>query len=926
MTLLERDEATGTIEAALESAARGHGDALLLHGAPGIGKTSLLEFGMHAARAAGFRVAAAVGSPMEAELPFGLLGQAIVALGGSDVEDVVDPARLGGQPARFYRTFRWLDQQARDTPLLLALDDLHWGDRDSLELLAFLARRLAGTRILVLGSLRPEPDRANEIAQELAASGHAQPLRLAPLSLESASSLLAGLVGRPLEDSERERIWRVCAGTPLLLEQAAWSLVKDGRLELSERGGPTGALLLRRFVGLGSDAYAYVRAACIFGVRFDASLAAALAGLEQAAGRTAHTRLVRAGLLEELGGGRAAFVHPLFAQALLEGHTPNERERLHAEAFRMLVADGAPDALACEHALAARLHGDALAVEVAARAGRAALGQGALESAGTLLAGAVELAGERAEDALLLDHASALAARARIDDAREVCEGLLARAGLAPALRARVLALLARAQILASSPREAERRYEEAATAAAQAGGELEAELLAEAAITCQVSSPVAWVIETATRALAAMDREDPRARRMASLRAYAALLGGDPSGEALLEQERGRFAARARDSDEGWGWTMAVHSLNGCKVTEDFDGASEVFEREFDRAVEDGAPILINALAVAFADTLHRLGRPREGLELVRRANALSGMTMAPWTDLAQAVLLTELGEDAEASLYIGALRAFKEKVPPEYHAPVSLWLHLLDVRRLLAAGEPRQASREALDAAETARLTGWLEPCVVPWVGVGVEAHLAAGRLDLARALVEQLERISEPLSCRWPRAALEIGRARVAAAEGAGKEADERFARALATLEQLPMPIARAEALVAQGSHLRRDGRPREAREPLALALSLAEECQAERLARLARAELAACGGRRRRRGEDAHELTAQERRVSELAASGMTNVQIAAALHLSPKTVGHHLQHVYAKLGIGSRRELIRGASEQRIPAREPADKQ
>jgi DNA-binding CsgD family transcriptional regulator len=916
MTLLERDEAIGTIEAALEGVAHEHGAMLLLHGAPGIGKTSLLEFGLRAARDAGFKVGTAAGSPMEAELPFGLLGQAIVALGGSDVEDVVDLARLGGQPARFFRTFRWLDQQARETPLVLALDDLHWGDRDSLELIAFLARRLAGTRILVLGSLRPEPDRTNEIAQELAAAGHAQLLSLAPLTLAGASSLLAGLVGRPLEDSERERIWHACAGTPLLLEQAAWSLVKDGQLDLTGRDALAGSLLLRRFVGLGGEAYAYVRAACIFGVRFSVRHAGTLAGLDQ----TAHQRLVRAGLLEDLGGGRAAFVHPLFAQALLESHSPNERERLHGEAFRILVADGAPDALASEHALAARLHGDELAVEVAARAGRAALGQGALESALTLLAGAVELAGEQADSALLLDHASALAARARIEDARQVCEGLLARTELEPAVRARALALLARAEILASSPREAERRYEEAAEAASLAGDELESELLAEAAITCQISSPVAWVIETATRALAAMDRDDPRRRRMASLRAYAALLGGDPAGEALLAQERRRFAARERGNDEGWGWTMAVHALNGCKVTEDFVSASEVFEREFDRAVEDGAPILINALAVAFADTLHRLGRPREGLELVRRANALSGMAMAPWTDLAQAVLLNELGEDASAAPYIQALRSFKEKVPSEYHAPVSLWLHLLDVRRLLAAGEPQEASREALEAAETARLTGWLEPCVVPWSGVGVEAHIAAGRLDRATALLGQLERISQPLSCRWPQAALELGRARLAAAGGVDDEADERFTHALATLEQLPMPIAHAEALIAHGSHLRRSGRPREAREPLAHALSLTEECEAERVARLARAELAACGGRRRRRGEDAHELTAQEQRVSELAASGMTNGQIAAALHISPKTVGHHLQHVYAKLGIGSRRELMRGASEGRLPNR------
>lgn len=76
-----------------------------------------------------------------------------------------------------------------------------------------------------------------------------------------------------------------------------------------------------------------------------------------------------------------------------------------------------------------------------------------------------------------------------------------------------------------------------------------------------------------------------------------------------------------------------------------------------------------------------------------------------------------------------------------------------------------------------------------------------------------------------------------------------------------------------------------------------------------ARLARAELAAAGRRRPRRDEEPGRLTAQEERIAGLAADGLTNAQIVAALYLSPKTVGHHLQRVYAKLGVSSRRELI-----------------
>jgi len=118
----------------------------------------------------------------------------------------------------------------------------------------------------------------------------------------------------------------------------------------------------------------------------------------------------------------------------------------------------------------------------------------------------------------------------------------------------------------------------------------------------------------------------------------------------------------------------------------------------------------------------------------------------------------------------------------------------------------------------------------------------------------------------------------------------------------------------ALIVFGTHLRRSGRPRDAREPLARALGICEGAGSERLARIARAELAASGGRRRRRSEDGSALTAQERRVAALAAQGLANVQIAAALHLSPKTVSSHLQRVYAKLGMHSRRELILRAKE------------
>jgi DNA-binding CsgD family transcriptional regulator len=272
----------------------------------------------------------------------------------------------------------------------------------------------------------------------------------------------------------------------------------------------------------------------------------------------------------------------------------------------------------------------------------------------------------------------------------------------------------------------------------------------------------------------------------------------------------------------------------------------------------------------------------------------------------------LTELGRDEDAAPHVEALRSFLTAMPLQYYAPVSLRLDLLDACRLLGAGEPEQASEKMLHAAQIAELAGWREPSIVPWAGVGIEAHLAAGRIDRACALMGDLEELTQRPSCRWPRAILELGRARLAAIDGRTEEADRRFDGALEIFAELPLPIAHAEALLAHGAHLRRSGRPLKAREPIARALELCERAGAERVARLARAELAAAGGRRRRRDVDSHELTAQEQRVAAHAAEGMTNAQIAAALHLSSKTVSHHLQHIYAKLDIHSRRELIRRA--------------
>lgn len=910
--LLERDGALGAVVGALDDVREGSGAAVFVVAGAGMGKTSVLGAGRRAAGDVGFRVAAAVGSGMETGLPFGLIGQAIVALGGSEVDDPVELARLGGHSARLYRMFRWLAGLAAQAPLLLALDDLHWADRDSLELLGFLCRRLAGMSVLVLGGLRPEPDPAWVLAQELVGSGQAGLVSLAPLSREASAALVDQVGARGLDGEERERIVAGCAGTPLLLKTAALSVSAGGSLPvLSGADGFGSSLLLERFAGVGADALAFVHAASILGVRFQPELAGALAGLDDAGRATVTRQLLRAGLLDDLGSGWAAFVHPLFAQALLESQVRSEREDAHARAFRLLAERGELDAVAAEHALAAGLHGDPLAIEITARAGRQALAQGALEAASAHLANAVELAGAAADVELLLDYAQALIARARIDEADAVCSPLIERADLDAAAQARALGLLARGALAAGRPADAERLYDQAAEAAALAGRATEVTTLSDAALSTYVAASLPWTLAKVSRALTLIPTGDPARQSLTFLDALTRLEGGDPSGEQVLaETLRGwSTGASASMSDDGWGWAMAANAVNALKLLEDPAGATALFERQFQRSSKAGAPIMMTGLAVAYSDSLCRLGRPAEALELVQRAVALSDRGIY-WSDIALAVALTELGRDAEAFPHVEALRSIAASAQTRYYAAISLWLCVLDGWRLLAAGEPERASEVMVRAAEISQLTGWLHPCIVPWAGVGIDAHLAAGRTDRARGLIEELDRLARPLSCRWPRGVVALGRAQLAAIDGRRGHADRGFDEAMGIFASLPFPIYEAEALVTYGAYVRRSGRRREAREPLSRALELSERAGAERVARRARAELAAAGGRRRRRDGDRSELTAQEQRVASLAADGLSNAQIASALHVSRKTVEHHLEHVYAKLGIGSRRELIR----------------
>lgn len=150
---------------------------------------------------------------METSLPFGLLNQAFCELGGAGVFDEVASATdsTAARGALFYAALRWL-RQAGTGPALLVLDDLHWSDADSLSLLSFLCRRLAGMHVAVIAALRSWPAEAAALAAKLVADGSAASHMLAPLSPAAAAAMLTAMLEGTLTADESDQAWMVSAG------------------------------------------------------------------------------------------------------------------------------------------------------------------------------------------------------------------------------------------------------------------------------------------------------------------------------------------------------------------------------------------------------------------------------------------------------------------------------------------------------------------------------------------------------------------------------------------------------------------------------------------------------------------------------------------------------------------------------------------
>jgi tetratricopeptide (TPR) repeat protein len=366
----------GQLGRALDTARAGSGTAVLVAGEAGIGKTRLASELAARARDEGFEVL--IGRSIDlvgTELPYQPLVEALRPLGGLPQ---VDAQAAGSQLRVFQETLALLFDRAATAPVLLLLEDLHWADTSTLDLVVFLAHNLGDRRVVLLATYRADElssaERVRRLADGVRRSGSALLLELGPLQREELAALLGAHADAPPPAALTDAIVARSEGNPFFAEEllAAAGGDHDGALPRGLRD-----LLLQRVARLDPAAQGLLRLAAAAGRDVGYPLLRAASALPERDVRGSLRQAVEHGVLVAVQAtGSFRFRHALLAEAVYATLLPGEREELHGRLAEELARSGAaaPAELAPHWAAAGRTK-EALAASVeAARQAEAVFG------------------------------------------------------------------------------------------------------------------------------------------------------------------------------------------------------------------------------------------------------------------------------------------------------------------------------------------------------------------------------------------------------------------------------------------------------------------------------------------------------------------------------------------------------------------------
>lgn len=938
--LLERAPELAQLEEAVAATAGGAARVVLLEGPAGIGKTALLRAARERAERAGFRVLTARGGELERELGSGIARQlfepllvracdaerarllrrpaaqvaGLFGLDGGEPDAGAD--EFGSQNALYWLCARLAEQG----PMMIAIDDLQWCDATSLRWLAYLTRRLDDLPILMaLARRTDEPSTSVQVLAGIAAESSARAIRLGPLTVGAVRELARDTFGTGPDEVFVRACHEAGGGNPLftlqLLAAARGAglapVDADARAVAGLAPERVSQLVLDRLRRLSPAALSVAEYVAMLGTHAEVRHVRALSALSERRVLQAGDELAAAGLLR--AGQRFEFIHPVVRSSVYESLAPGRRAGDHARAARLLWEEGAAPGRVAMHLLKAPPAGSTWAVETLRSAAAAEMRP---ESRVKYLrrAAAEPMPGStRAEVLVALGQAESLthderavghlteALRLSEDpDSRAVAAGQLAYCLLEfdrpneaePVLRAAI------AGLAGASPRPGQ------PWSPGRPGRPGREPLIALHASLLQVDFRAGTITaERLSEAIAmAGDGSSPAERDLLRFAAYAGPSAGVTAPEVA---ELARRALLAADLSTADGFRLIECPVWALEFADELDEADDWLLRFQDAAQRGDQPGQFMLAASARAMVSCRRGAladaeqdARVALDLAEVHGRDDGVTISA---AALVIALTEQGRLAEADAVAASVAeglGAGAKCDLAVFGLSLAWLRLAQGKATLAGGEFRAAARLVRDS-------GHDFPGFWPWRIGAAAAELALGRRPAAAELAREQLRLMRSFGTPGP---IGIALRTQGLAEG-GTAGLALLAAACEELDQSPALLERAKAQLEFGAALRRAGKRTESRQPLRLALDLADRCGAVPVAERAREEILADGGRPRRtriRGVEA--LTASEVRVARRAAQGRTNREIARELFVTTKAVEKHLAGAYRKLGIDGRGEL------------------
>jgi len=906
---LGREDECRTLDEFLGPIREGLSRALVVSGEAGIGKTRLLQYAADAAD--GFLLATADGA--ESERPQGFSGLHRLLLPFLDrVGRLPAPQRdalstafglATGPPADRFRVglgaLTLLAEIAAEQPLLCIVDDVQWLDRESLQALSFVARRLQADGVGLLFGLRdgPREEEATTLLDGVPV------LALGGLNPLPARALLARTVSEPIDESVVDRVVAETGGNPLALIELTGGLTGEqlaGRAALPvvlPAGPQLEAHFLRRVQLLPPPAQDLLLLASAASPDDPAVFWRAVERFGLVPGDADPAVAERILVL----GPEIQFRHPLIRSAVYGGADAGRRRRAHEVLAAVTDRGHDPDRRAWHRAAAALGPDESVAVELEQAAERAR-GRGGYSAQAAFLRRSAELspsAADRAERLLAAARAYLVAgdranAQSLLDQVTPELTGTRAQAR---AVRMNTTIMVAEARL-----NQAPVTLLDAAATLGDDDPALSRDLLHDALESALMARQ--GLIGTTTEAVAAAVLERSGSSpasggvREQFLEAFAVReVEGYAPAVARLRAATTRLEAGAELDEVGI--PLAVLVSMASDETWDGERRRPVLERleSFDREHGALAALRITLYSLAMCDLWD--GRFTDAAARYAESTDLAVALGYPHDDAVNQVeLMAWRGEEAVTrQLAEVGLRVYCEQLGiwSALHPAVNA-LSILE----LSLGHYRQALEHARASFETEG-HGYGHR-VLPNL---IEAAVRSGDRATAEAGLARLTERTTASGTTWALGVLAVGRALLAD----DTSAEAFHLEALDHLGRTSIVTERARAHLLYGEWLRHRHRSADARRELRTAHTLFSTMGAIRFAERARVGLRATGEQGRLRTTEAGlELTAQEARIARLAAGGATNSEIAGRLYVTASTVEYHLNKVFRKLGLTSRRQL------------------